>query len=165
MKMNVKIKKIDKDSRLQKLRDFVRARGLRWTRQRELIASEFLSQKSHITAEELYDRVKRKDPGVGYSTVYRTLKLAVSAEVASLRKFQRQESVFEPHALGEHHDHLICLGCGRIIEFENAKIEALQREVARDHNFRIKEHRLVLYGYCEKCGQSRRDRDEKDNIG
>jgi Fur family ferric uptake transcriptional regulator len=123
--MTVNIKKDRTMSALARLRDEVKARGMRWTQQRELIASIFLKEKSHVSAEELYDRVKRKDASIGYSTVYRTLKLIVSAGLGSQ--------------------------CGRIIEFENKKIEDLQRDVAEANSFEIKEHRLTLYGYCSNC--------------
>jgi Fur family ferric uptake transcriptional regulator len=149
--MTVNIKKDRTMSALARLRDEVKARGMRWTQQRELIASIFLKEKSHVSAEELYDRVKRKDASIGYSTVYRTLKLIVSAGLGSQRKFQADQSVFEPELVGKHHDHLVCLKCGRIIEFENKKIEDLQRDVAEANSFEIKEHRLTLYGYCSNC--------------
>jgi len=152
--MNIIIKNKERDSYLERLKAHVRTSGLKWTKQRELIASVFLRQRSHISAEELYHYVKKKDVGVGYSTVYRTLKLIVSAGLASERKFQAQEAVFEPQLGSEHHDHLVCLECGRIVEFENEGIEELQKEVAEANDFQIENHRLVLYGYCDRCRKS-----------
>jgi Fur family ferric uptake transcriptional regulator len=156
MKMNVKVKKREKDLYLQRLKGLVRARGLKWTKQRQLIASVFMGQRSHVSAEELYDRIKKEDASVGYSTVYRTLKLIVSVGLASERKFRTEEAVFEPELGSEHHDHLVCLECGRIVEFENRNIEELQREVARANDFRIERHMLVLFGYCSRCRRNRR---------
>ncbi len=160
MKMNVNIKKERAVSTLARLRGEVKARGLRWTQQRELIASLFLQEKSHISAEELYDRVKRKDPSVGYSTVYRTLKLIVNAGLGSERKFETHQSVFEPEFVGKHHDHLVCVKCGKIIEFENKRIEDLQKDVAEANSFQIEEHRLTLYGYCSDCRAKRRRKEK-----
>ena len=142
---------------MERLRAYVRASGLKWTKQRELIASVFLAQQSHLNAEELYMRVKREEPRVGYSTVYRTLKLIVSAGLASERKFHAQEAVFEPRLGGEHHDHLVCLDCGRIVEFETEGIEELQEKVAEANDFQIEDHRLVLYGYCDRCRRKGRN--------
>lgn len=154
--MTVKVNNSSERAALLQLKKYVRSQGLKWTQQRELIAYLFLKKRSHLSVEELYDEAKKKDPKVGYSTVYRTLKLIVSAGLAGERRFGRNQTLFEAAVRSEHHDHLICKKCGRIIEFENARIEDLQKEVAREKNFEIREHRLVLYGYCSKCHQRRR---------
>lgn len=156
--MKVKVKKSSERAALLQLKEYVRSQGLKWTRQRELIASLFLKRRTHLSAEKLYDGVRKKNPKIGYSTVYRTLKLIVDSGLASERRFGAGETLFEPVAEDEDHDHLICMKCGRIIEFENAKIEGLQKEVARSKDFEIREHRLVLYGYCSKCRQRKRRR-------
>ena len=133
------------------MKKHARARGLKWTQQRELIASTFFSQDSHVSAEQLHEVVRKRDPRVGHSTVYRTLKLIVNAGLGSERTFREQKALFEPEAAGEHHDHIVCIKCGKIQEFENASIERLQNEVAKEEGFEIRDHRLVLYGYCSKC--------------
>jgi len=156
LKMKVKVKNGSERRALLQFKKYVRSQGLKWTQQRELIGSLFLSKRCHLSAQEVYDEVRKKDSRVGYSTVYRTLKLAVDAGLVSERRFGPDETLFEPATEEKHHDHLICKKCGRIIEFENAKIEDLQKEVAREKNFEIRERRLVLYGYCSKCHQRRR---------
>jgi len=153
--MKIKINKGDKITQVEIFREYVRGKGLKWTQQRELIASLFLGKRSHLSADQLYARARKKDPKVGYSTVYRTLKLIVDAGLGSERKFGAEEALFEPAVTGEHHDHLICLRCGKIVEFENAKIEDLQKEVASTRDFEIRRHRLILYGYCGKCRRQR----------
>jgi Fur family transcriptional regulator, ferric uptake regulator len=125
--------------------------GYRQSSRRNGIVETFLNVKGHISAEELLARVREKDPRVGLTTVYRTLKLLTRSGLAVERKFNRHISVFEPVPQGKHHDHLICLGCGTIMEFENQAIETLQESVAREMNFRITRHILELYGYCGKC--------------
>jgi Fur family transcriptional regulator, ferric uptake regulator len=134
-------------------RHYLKTQGLRKSGQRDRIVDTFLSLKGHTTAEELLNKVRKKDQQVGLTTVYRTLKLLTRCGLAVERKFNRQVAAFEPVQLGRHHDHLICLGCGRIMEFENTTIEDLQEMVARDHKFLITHHILELYGYCSGCGK------------
>jgi Fur family ferric uptake transcriptional regulator len=133
------------------LRDYLRHKGLKVTHQREEIAQTFLDSARHLSAEELYRQIQKIHPEVGLSTIYRTLKLLVEAGLASQREFGDGITRYEPVAGGRHHDHLICVNCGAIIEFQNQKIEELQKEVAENKNFTVLQHKLELYGYCEKC--------------
>ena len=126
-------------------------KGLKSTRQREAILDEFLRVGSHISTEELYLRLRRKTPQIGYATVHRTLKLFAECGIAEQRHFGDGQARYEASDLDEHHDHLICITCGRIVEFEDSRIERLQEEVARQHGFSIERHRLELYGCCESC--------------
>lgn len=135
------------------LKNFIKTRGLRQSGQRDRVVETFLSQKGHISAEELLSQVRIKDKRVGLTTIYRTLKLLTQCGLAVERKFNRQISTFEPARLGQHHDHLICLECGRITEFENKNIEILQEDVARKQGFFITHHVLELYGTCGECSQ------------
>ena len=134
-----------------KFREFMLDKGLKSTRQREAILDEFLRVGSHISTEELYLRLRRKTPQIGYATVHRTLKLFAECGIAEQRHFGDGQARYEASDLDEHHDHLICITCGRIVEFEDPRIEQLQEEVARQHGFSIERHRLELYGCCESC--------------
>ena len=134
-----------------KFREFMLDKGLKSTRQREVILDEFLRVGSHISTEELYLRLRRKNPQLGYATVHRTLKLFAECGIAEQRHFGDGQARYEASDLDEHHDHLICVTCGRIVEFEDPRIERLQEEVARQHGFSIERHRLELYGCCESC--------------
>lgn len=136
------------------LKQFIKTQGLRQSSQRERVVDAFLSQKGHTSAEELLTQVRKIDKRVGLTTIYRTLKLLTQCGLAVERKFNRQVSTFEPARFGQHHDHLICLGCGRIMEFENKAIETLQEVVAREQGFRITHHILELYGYCLDCSKN-----------
>ena len=140
---------------------FLKSRGLRQSSQRDRVAETFLSQKGHISAEELLSQVRIKDRRVGLATIYRTLKLLTECGLAVERKFNRQVSTFEPSRLGQHHDHLVCLGCGKIMEFENKNIETLQEDVAREHGFFITHHILELYGYCLECSKKQGKKSKK----
>ena len=134
-----------------KFREFMLVKGLKSTRQRETILDEFLRLGSHISTEELYLRLRRKNPRIGYATVHRTLKLFAECGIAEQRHFGDGQARYEASDLDEHHDHLICVTCGKIVEFEDQRIERLQEEVARQHGFSIERHRLELYGCCESC--------------
>ncbi|MGD8375979.1 MAG: transcriptional repressor [Acidobacteriota bacterium] len=131
------------------LRDYLGRRTLKWTRQREAILDIFLRTRGHLTAEEVYGRVSEREPRIGFSTVYRTLRLFVEAGVASERHFHDGVTRYEVRQ--PHHDHLVCVNCGKILEFERADIERLQEEVARTHGFRLLSHRHELYGTCADC--------------
>lgn len=125
--------------------------GLKATRQRQLIARAFFATNTHISAEALYRRVSGRDPRIGLVTVYRTLKLLKEAGLAHERQFGEGRALFEHASSERHHDHMICTDCGKITEFENCKIEALQEQVARRFAFTLQYHKLELYGLCRDC--------------
>ncbi len=135
-------------------RNYLATQGLKSTRQRELILDEFLRSSSHLSTEELYLKLRKKHPSIGYATVYRTLRLFAECGIAEARNFGDGQTRYEPTTREDHHDHLICTRCGAIIEFEDPRIEQLQEQVAREHGFRTLSHRLELYGLCEKCSSS-----------
>ena len=130
--------------------------GLKATKQREEILTIFLNSSGHKNLAQIYAQVARTNPKISYITVYRTLKLLARLGLATQRKFADGETRYEPASEGSHHDHLICLDCGRIIEFEDRALEALQSGIARRHRFRISHHRMELYGRCEECNRKKR---------
>lgn len=132
---------------------WMRERGLKATSQRDDIAHVFFDADRHISVEELYNEVRQVNPHVGYATVYRTLKLLKECGLAAERHFDDGEARYEKaeEEDGHHHDHFICERCGRIVEFENDEIEALQESVAKKLGFVITRHRLELYGICREC--------------
>ena len=134
-----------------KFKDFLLTQGLKSTNQRELILEEFLRAGAHLSTEDLYLRLRKKNPRIGYATVHRTLKLFAQCGIAEQRHFGDGQARYEASDHDEHHDHLICISCGKIVEFEDSRIEELQIEVAGEHGFSIERHRLELYGYCLNC--------------
>ncbi len=132
-------------------REFITNKGLKTTKQRDVILDAFLSSDRHMSIEELYLKLRAKHPNIGYATVYRTLKLFAESGIAREIQFGDGQTRYEHVAEGEHHDHLVCTRCGTIVEFENETIEKLQQEVASTHGFLIETHKLELYGLCEKC--------------
>ena len=132
-------------------RQYAEEKGLKTSAQRNLIVRTFLKSKGHLSVEDLHHLVQKTNPKIGYATVYRTLKLLTDCGLAARRNFDDGQARYEHLEPEEHHDHLICLECGDIIEFENKKIEALQEGVAASHNFKTVTHNLEIYGYCKKC--------------
>ena len=131
--------------------EYLSGQGLKSTRQRDVVLNAFVSAGRHLSAEELYLLVKKSNPGIGYATVYRTLKLLAEAGLADERRFEDGFTRYEYNASDGHHDHLICTRCGKIIEFENERIEQLQQDVARKNRFKVQSHKLELYGLCSDC--------------
>jgi Fur family transcriptional regulator, ferric uptake regulator len=138
-------------SEKQIFQNFASSKGLKSTRQRDMILDCFLSCDQHLSTEELYLKLKESMPGIGFATVYRTLKLFAESGIAREIQFGDGQTRYEHLHAGEHHDHLVCTRCGAIMEFENETIEKLQSEVAKSHGFTITNHKLELYGICAKC--------------
>ena len=135
----------------QIFQDFISRKGLKSTRQRDIILETFLSSQRHMSIEELYLNLRAKHPNIGYATVYRTLKLFAESGIAREIQFGDGQTRYEHINEGEHHDHLVCTRCGAITEFENETIEQLQDQIAASHGFTIETHKLELYGQCAKC--------------
>jgi Fur family ferric uptake transcriptional regulator len=119
--------------------------------QRRLILDIFLLEPGHVSSEELYAKVKRRDASIGQATVYRTLKLLAGCGLAEAVSFADGFTRYEPHFGAEHHDHLICEVCGRTIEIMDPVIETRQVELAEKYGFTLARHRMDLYGLCPKC--------------
>ena len=131
--------------------DFAVSKGLRSTRQRDIILDIFLSTHQHVSVEELYLKIKASNPGIGHATVYRPLQLFAEAGLASEILLHDGQTRYEHVVAGEHHDHLVCTKCNSIVEFENETIELLQNEIAVRHGFQIQSHKMEIYGLCAAC--------------
>jgi Fur family ferric uptake transcriptional regulator len=138
------------------LQAYMDKKGLRSTDQRRLIVDTFFHADNHVSIEELLAQVRAKDPRVGYATVYRTLKLLTECGVANERRFGDGLTRYELADDATHHDHLICVECSDIIEFEEPRIEELQERVAKKYGFALRSHKHELYGVCTKCQTLRR---------
>ena len=128
---------------------------LKATKQREEIVNIFFNSTGHKNLAQIYAQVLEVNPKVGYTTVYRTLKLLTRFGLAAQRKFADGETRYEPISEKTHHDHLICLDCGKIIEFEDETLETLQETIARHHHFKVFHHKMELYGRCSECTQKK----------
>lgn len=137
--------------------EHIQKAGLRRTAQRDLIMEIFLRTEEHLTSEDLYWLVQKEDPSVGHTTVYRTLKLLTEAGLAREVRFGDNKTYYEHHYNHEHHDHMICTECGRVIEFFSPEIEDLQDEMAEKFGFRPTHHSLRLWGVCFECRNQESD--------
>jgi len=138
------------------LDSYMSREGLRSTEQRRLIVETFFDSPEHVTLDGLLERVRAVDSRIGYATVYRTMKMLSEGGVAHERKFGDGLTRYELADSEAHHDHLICLECGRIQEFEEPQIEDLQERVATRYGFEVHHHKHELYGRCRECTERRR---------
>jgi Fur family ferric uptake transcriptional regulator len=131
--------------------------GLKRTAQRDLILDVFLRTEEHLSSEDLYRLVQREDPNIGQTTVYRTLKLLTEAGLAREVRFGDGRAHYEHNYKHQHHDHMICTECGRIIEFYSAELEAIQDAMAAKHRFEVSQHLLRILGTCAECRRKGRE--------
>jgi Fur family ferric uptake transcriptional regulator len=127
--------------------------GLKRTAQRDLILEIFLRTEEHLSSEDLYWLVQKQDQSVGHTTVYRTLKLLTEAGLAREVRFGDGKTYYEHHYNHEHHDHMICTECGKVIEFFSPELEALQDAMAEKFGFKLTHHNLRILGVCSDCGK------------
>jgi len=136
---------------LQVFIDYLQSNHLKLTPHRELILETFLENEGHRSVEDIYHTVKAIDPRIGYTTVYRMMKLMISCGLA--REIELADGItrYEHLFNHEHHDHLICMECGNSIEFYNPQIEALQDAASAQLGFKVMDHKLQIYGVCSNC--------------
>jgi Fur family ferric uptake transcriptional regulator len=134
-----------------RLNEYMNKHGLRSTEQRRLVTEMFFASSDHLSIEDLLEQVRLEEPKIGYATVYRTLKLLKDCGLAFERHFGDGVSRYEVAWADEHHDHMICVECDKISEFEDEAIEHLQHEVAARLGFKLVRHKLELYGVCASC--------------
>lgn len=135
----------------------IQKQGLKRTAQRDLILEVFLRSEGHVSGEDLYRLVREKDPTVGQTTVYRTLRLLTEAGLAREVRFGDGRAHYEHNYKHEHHDHMICSECGKIIEFYSPELEAIQDAMAARYKFQLTEHLLRMIGICADCRREKRE--------
>ena len=137
---------------IDELRKIVKQKGLKYTEQREIVLSILLHAKEHLTAEEIYNQIKKDYPtsNVGIATVYRALSFLEEVDLITSITFGTEGKKYESNSKS-HHDHLICTQCARIIEFIDEEIEKRQEKIAKNNKFKITNHTMQLYVVCENC--------------
>jgi Fur family ferric uptake transcriptional regulator len=129
--------------------NYLKKKGLKITSQRMLVAEKIFSIHTHFTAESLQEELKDRRDEISKATIYRILSIMVEAGLLQEHNFGKDYKYYE-HIIGhEHHDHIICIECGRIVEFMDDKIEDLQKKAAKDNGFSIVGHDLNIFGICE----------------
>jgi Fur family ferric uptake transcriptional regulator len=144
--------------RFVEVEQLLHARGIRLTPQRQLVVRRAVTYL-HFTAEELVKDVHATDPSVARGTIYRTLALLHQGGVVEKHDFRYGAPNYEVTFGKAHHDHLMCMTCGEIIEFQEPCVEAMQQAIVKRFGYQLLSHTLKLYGLCTKCqgkGRSRR---------
>ncbi len=109
-------------------------------------------EQRHMSAEEVYDLLRVQDEKIGLATIYRVLTQFEAAGLVTRHNFEGGHAVFELNE-GQHHDHILCVKCGRVDEFVDETIEQRQQDIAKEHGFTITDHSLTIYGVCGDCQQ------------
>lgn len=133
------------------LLEYLKLKNRKHSKQRDEILGVFLKSSRHLTARELYFQVQQGNPAIGFATVYRTLKLL--CEVGICREMALEDGItrYERQQGHEHHDHLVCTKCGKVVEVVDQIIENHQERLFKKHGFHPQRHRMELYGVCKAC--------------
>ena len=136
---------------IDKLKNIVKQKGLKYTKQREIILETILESKEHLKTEDIYAIIKQKnkDETLGIATVYRALTFLEEEGLISSISINNTKE-YET-SLKKHHDHLVCLGCNKIVEFMDDEIELKQEQIANKNGFELLNHSIYLYGLCKDC--------------
>jgi len=125
--------------------------GLKQTEQRNTILKSFLETRDHLSTDELHRLVKKKDAHIGFTTVYRTLKLLADCGLASEVAFHDGIARYEHQYNRRSHHHMVCTECGASVEFFSPEVGELEQEIGRKHHFVTTRHTFQIYGICEEC--------------
>ena len=145
------MRKAHQEIYLQAFSDYLKEKGKSLTQERVSILKAVLAKRSHFEAEEIVDELKSGENRVSRASVYRTLKLLEEIELIEAIQGLKEQTQYEPKFLKHHHDHLLCEGCGKIIEFRSDKIEGLQKAICEQKKFHSSHHILQIFGLCENC--------------
>jgi len=130
---------------------YLKTKKLNLTRERRLIMDEVFSRDGHLEADEVYFRLRKGNKDVSRATVYRTLGLLVDSGLVR-KVYLGEDHIHYEHNFGHtHHDHLVCLKCGKVIEFSDKNIEKLQSSVCQENGFKELSHTVQIFGYCKGC--------------
>ncbi len=139
---------------LDAFRRYLRERNLPVTGQRELVAEVIFTAGGHLSVDDVVARLRERGAHVGTATVYRTLDLLAESGMVVQRDFGEGFRRYERMKGGvQHHEHLICIRCGKVIEFSNERLERMKALIAEEYGFRHHHHRLEIFGTCPECQQ------------
>ena len=142
-------------SEVAEFSEYLRTQGLKLTTQRESILRRVLRIKKHFSADQLFEALRKDRAGISKATVYRTLSLLSEGGFIEALDLGRDQGTLYEHVMGhDHHDHMVCLTCGRIIEFHDDELERVQDEAVRRHGFQASSHKLNVYGTCARCAKA-----------
>lgn len=133
------------------LHQHIKRVGLKHTAQRDAILRTFLETREHLSTDELHRLVKKQDAKIGFTTVYRTLKLLTECGLASVVSFHDGIARYEHQYNRRSHHHMVCTECGSSVEFFSPEVERVEREIGRKHRYATTRHTFQIYGVCEEC--------------
>ena len=136
---------------LNRFKEALKKEGLKYTPQRTAVLEEIIKDKGHRESEEIYLALKKRGQHVSRATVYRTMDILVNNGFARKMNLGDGRARYESKVNSPHHDHLVCMDCGLIVEFMDQKIEDLQDEIAIQYEFQLKRHIHQLFGLCKEC--------------
>ena len=146
----------NKELVIDELKQVLKNKGMKYTEQRAIILQILLSIDEHLNAEEVHDIVKKDypDQNIGIATVYRTLNFLEEVKLISSISFGKDGKKYEG-IKDNHHDHLICTQCGKIVEFFDDEIEQRQEKIAKQNNFIMTDHTMQIFGLCQECQKNK----------
>ncbi len=140
-----------------KFRNYLKMKGLKFTPERRMILKAVLSLHTHFDVDQLYEQLRKENGDISRATIYRTFPLLLDSGIIEKTLLCRDKIKYE-HIFGHrHHDHMVCIGCGKIVEFRDEKIERLQKAVCKKYSFKPVEHKLGIRGYCKECQSKMKD--------
>ena len=151
--MRLSLSLIRMEEQLKAIEEFMRSRGLKLTGPRRRVVVKLLGIKGHVAADDLIELLRKDKTPVSKATVYRTLALVSQSGLIDGHDFDGGKRLYEPMVGRAHHDHLFCITCGKVIEFEDEGIEKLQDDVVRRHRFTPVYHSHKIFGYCARCSE------------
>ncbi|MEA2022130.1 MAG: transcriptional repressor [Candidatus Caldatribacteriota bacterium] len=141
----------------QKFEEFLRAKELKYSSERKLILKSVLTFHEHFNADDLFEKLRKQSKHVSRATIYRTIPLLLQGGLITEALRCQDKTSYEIIFNKKHHDHLLCIRCGKTIEFYNEEIEKLQNEVCKKYDFTPLEHKLGIKGYCKDCYKKIKD--------
>ncbi len=132
--------------------DYIKLNKLKSSKRRDLIFEHIVRGSGHFTIDNLYQNMLQIDPSIGIATVYRTIRLLVEIGIVTEHSFGEKKGYFELKTeKSPDHSHLICIRCGKIIEFEFDAVEKIKKKLTKQYRFKIEYHKCEIFGLCSKC--------------
>jgi Fur family ferric uptake transcriptional regulator len=141
---------------VQTFAEYLSSKDLKLTKERRAVLEELFLHTGHLEAEELAHNLRKKKKGASRATIYRTLDLLVESKIVRKVDLGHGHSHYELALDHPHHEHMICLGCGRVIEFSDKAVHQALQALCRKKAFELTAHRFQIFGYCGKCRKSRK---------
>jgi Fur family ferric uptake transcriptional regulator len=140
----------------KEFREYLKAKGLKVTKERALILRDISSRQGHFDPEELYIGIRKKGLKVSKASIYRTLPLLLESGLIEQVERTEKHAHYEKTFGRDHHDHMLCISCGSVIEFYSESLEDLQKKICSKKGFEGVTHTLEIKGYCSKCRKLRK---------